>query len=425
MFSELNWSIGAQVQHLERANSTAPGNSVAAYQLEPMQGVLSQFVSYWTTVPDFTDTAVREKLYNAGPVDLGNMGTSSGLARPNIYLRLQNYRDVEQLGSLAFDTPSAVRWLELTDLDYSPPSQSNVHYLLANDHEGSVEDNFGNGFLAIFDIETQVSGVFLFAIELNSETAFASTITRNRGSAVALTTTATMSTVAQKTATTGSALAAESTLGSVFISRTRDTGSQIASEFAIEATQGFLKLAGAALSSAGTLVCEPTEIEAIQGAAAMTSAFALAADVSNIIFVSASTASEFALSADATVIPPTRADANLTASFSITINGGGIFGSIILEASAGTLSASVNVVRGAQAAITANASTTALAGKFTGIPLTNLQVNGFTLTAGDIINFEPSLTYYVPQETRALMILPESRALEIAQETRSLTLLEG
>lgn len=424
LFSDLNWCVGAQVQHLERT-SPAPGNEVAAYTIQPIQGVLSQFVSYWTSVPDFTDTATRQQLYNNGYVDLGNMGTSSGLARPNIYLRLQNYRDVKQLGSLSFDQAGAVRWLELTNLDFVPPSQSNVRYVLANDHEGSVQDNFGNGFLAIADLTCAVSGVFLFELPISAEFSTSILGQRVRTADAALICTSTLAAQAQVQASLAATLNAQATLGSVNVDRFRAGAATLASSASITVEQGFLRVAAALLTASATLACEPTEIEAIQGAAALTTTTTVAADVNNIIFMQATADAEFAVTAEATLIPPVRADASLTSAFSIVITAGGVYGGISLEASAGTLTVSISATRGAGSTIAATATQLVQPTKRTGIPLTNLSVQGFTLTAGDIINFEPSLTYVIPEETRLLMILGESREYIIEQETRLLTLLEG
>jgi hypothetical protein len=83
-----------------------------------------------------------------------------------------------------------------------------------------------------------------------------------------------------------------------------------------------------------------------------------------------------------------------------------------------------------QIIITASA---ALNSQFTGLFIFGKRVNaaatlqsqGFQLTAGDIINFEPSLTYTIPEETRVLLVRMESREYIIEQETRQLILLEG
>jgi hypothetical protein len=54
----------------------------------------------------------------------------------------------------------------------------------------------------------------------------------------------------------------------------------------------------------------------------------------------------------------------------------------------------------------------------------NLQVTGFVLTAGDVINFDPFLTLKIKQETRGLIIDPENRVISIEQETR-LNIIQG
>lgn len=50
----------------------------------------------------------------------------------------------------------------------------------------------------------------------------------------------------------------------------------------------------------------------------------------------------------------------------------------------------------------------------------NLQVNGFTLTQGDILNFDPCRDIRVEEETRQARILLESRLLIVDSETRQL-----
>ena len=49
-----------------------------------------------------------------------------------------------------------------------------------------------------------------------------------------------------------------------------------------------------------------------------------------------------------------------------------------------------------------------------------LQVNGFTLTQGDILNFDPCREIRVDQETRLAKILPENRLVIVESETRML-----
>lgn len=48
----------------------------------------------------------------------------------------------------------------------------------------------------------------------------------------------------------------------------------------------------------------------------------------------------------------------------------------------------------------------------------NLQVNGFQLTAGKVINIDLYYQLKIPSETRTLWIEPESRILSIDSETR-------
>jgi hypothetical protein len=428
-FSYLHWAIGAQVNRW-RDNINEISN--AARTIEPMQGVLSQFVSYWTTVPDFTDSATRLKLYNEGYVDLGNLGTLSGLTQPNIYLRLQNHRDVRQLGSLDLyanagnnGIPPAPRleWREISQFGYNP-AWDNQDWTLSSLHEGSAADDFGLGFLAIADLECSVSGVFLFELPINAESVMSVSGARIRTGTVNADASAAVQAQGQGVFGLTAALSANTT-AVITGARTRTTAATISASSTMFVEEGELLIAFANLSSAFTLACEPTEIEAIQGGAALTSEFTLAADVNNVLFISASASSQTTLAVDATVIPPVRAEAALTATTTLSAIIGGRFELASLEVAAATLTATAVVTRGARSTITATATVFASTSKQTGIAPTTLQVAGFVLVAGDIINLEPSLTYYIPQETRSLLVLPESRLIEIEQETRQLTLLEG
>jgi hypothetical protein len=50
----------------------------------------------------------------------------------------------------------------------------------------------------------------------------------------------------------------------------------------------------------------------------------------------------------------------------------------------------------------------------------SLVVEGFQLTQGDILNFDPCREIKVDQETRIAKILPESRLFIVDSETRTL-----
>ena len=106
-----------------------------------------------------------------------------------------------------------------------------------------------------------------------------------------------------------------------------------------------------------------------------------------------------------------------------------IIGSIeqfaVLTASSGTMT--VNAVKrvGAVVNIASVFGQTTVGFKYTGIGSTTLQVQGFQLTVGDVINLDPALTYLIPQETREYPILPESRLYVIQGESRELIILRG
>ena len=49
-----------------------------------------------------------------------------------------------------------------------------------------------------------------------------------------------------------------------------------------------------------------------------------------------------------------------------------------------------------------------------------LSANGFVLTQGDILNFDPCREIKAEEETRLARLLPESRLLIVDEETRTL-----
>jgi hypothetical protein len=112
---------------------------------------------------------------------------------------------------------------------------------------------------------------------------------------------------------------------------------------------------------------------------------------------------------------------------------------ISLEAGAFTVTANVLIIRAVGSTMTARATLTAdvkkviiCQGNFVGtftifsivyraiIAQANLQVTGFVLTQGDILNFDPCREIRAEQETRLAKIRPESRLLIVEGETRRL-----
>jgi hypothetical protein len=97
---------------------------------------------------------------------------------------------------------------------------------------------------------------------------------------------------------------------------------------------------------------------------------------------------------------------------------------IALQAGTFTLTCANQVLRLAQATLISTAATTFIITKVVRITA-DLSALNFQLTAGDVINLDPALTYVIPQETREYPILPENRLYEIEGESRELIILKG
>lgn len=420
----LHWVIGAEMTSWRDSINQ---DTNLALSIEPMQGGLSQFVSYWTTVPDFTDSATRQKLYNLGPVELGEQGTSSGLARPNIYLRLSNYQDLVQRGSLNLyaapgpnNQPPAprIQWREITDLDYNPDWDNN-NWVLTDIHTADVQDGQGEGFLAGFTFSVDTVTVLETQSNLASTATLTAVIGLRSSGVVSMVCASTLTASAIKTVGAASAISATATQTAVN-QRVRYAGADLTSSATLSAVAYKVQPAAATLTFTATQTATGYRIQrataSLQAQSTFTAtiddrtrdAIVLEAGVSTLsitytrLRIAASSLSSTA-SIGLEYLVVKAVGSAMTSTATISAN------AVKVIVSQGTLSAQFTIASTVFRAIIAQA---------------HLQVTGFVLTQGDILNFDPCREISVDQETRTRRILPESRLLIVEPATRHLNVVQ-
>ncbi len=302
--------------------------------------------------------------------------------------------------------------------------------VFAKNDSGTTSALAGQAFLPLpdmpaeFDLTFAPQVVFVFDIELTSNTALSlipTKISRNGADLTAVT--------AQTTAILGNftGLIAANVISSVeaIAVITASGAAELTIDSAVISNVSYTRGAALAISSSFSLTAEAEVIFPTRGEAALTSTFELEVDGTTFSGIALIAFANCSLTAEAEVIPPTRGEAALSSTFELTAVIGLEQQAISLQVNAATLSASAVIVASAVSTLSSSAELTSAPGKFTGIGLTNLQVNAFTLTVGGIINFDTALTLRIAQETRELRPLAESRELDIIEETRLNIIIKG
>jgi hypothetical protein len=431
-----------------------------------MQGAISQFVVYFESgTPDATLESVREKLYLDGYRHLGETGTLTGLAQPRVYLDLDAYDDYLNKGSYSAPAPNGyVEWRQITDDDYNP-TWDTVNWTLTDLYTSSENDQVSPGFYVDTRLTVRFIGVFLYQIDMQAMTALSGTAVKTVDAQATMNTVATLTCAAVKntgivsnqssefTITAdvnlgpagGAALFDHQSTLSVITGYLRDqtalaqaeasvsadamvippiSGDAALTVFASQTTvAGYLISALSTQTASTTVTAEGTKIDPVRASGTLVVETAITITAERIrpgisLEMSAST-----LTADATVIPPIRAEANLSSAFTLTAAVSGEFRTIVLVASAGTMTITPVYTAGPSPQLSVVATITTTPSTRIGI-VAVLQATGFVLTAGDVINIDPALTLRILAETRTLIIDSETRTIMIRPESRTLTIEE-
>lgn len=203
------------------------------------------------------------------------------------------------------------------------------------------------------------------------------------------------------------------------------TGNEISESVTVtlSATIGFFQQAQAQLSDQFDFVCDFEAVPPTRGEADLVSAFTLSADAQSFTDAIIINTAFGTLVCDITVIPPIRTGADLTVTATMSVTIGSIEQFAVLTASLGTMTIAAVKTASAQSTQSVIANTSATPTKFTGIILT-LYAFDSVLVAGDVINLDPYLTLWIKPESRTYEIPEETRIITILQETR-VNIIEG
>ena len=376
--------------------SDTPGG---AFEESPLNGAFAQ--AWMGSVSDAQFDP--NKFWNNGAIDLGATGVSTGLPTPIIYNRLTTaYTGVTWTnsgGPLAATQPLTL-----------PSVQA--RFTLAGNAVSVIEDAASlqsNVSVAVIGTRVLVLAATLAAASTQSGTAVktarvSETLTSNatltasaeklRGVSAGLTTTATFSATAFKVKQFASDVAAAVTF-SATATRTRGITETLTTTASISTTV-FKRLTAQAALAANFNVVAQINITG-NGIVLNAGAFTL-----TII----STRLKFGTSAvTATVTTATTANA--------------IKRAVSTLSSQFTQAAAADVVKIVIANFASQFSITSIVFRAI-IGQAALSANGFVLTQGDILNFDPCREIKAEEETRLAKILPESRLLIVESETRTL-----
>jgi hypothetical protein len=419
------------------------GNKIQ--QLTGDEPSLLQFWFDFNVAYDFKESGFRQKFYPGRYVDLGVDGTATGLPQPKYYVGLRDYQDTLEQGTRTTNALTNWRWAQLENFGTVSGSgvtgYFNLNAFTASEAQNSTSSN--RNVVAVTEMSVTIIGVLLYGANLQSTTALVVEGTLAKGliadllaetaqNAQAVKTTDVISTQVsefQQTANVGRFREIPSTLTSEF----NLTGSvRFETKFEIDLFSEFTILAGVGeqqefagdLSSEFVFDANVTVLDPTRAEAALDSTTEVTATATRIKPLSSDLLAQAELAADVTVIPPIRIEADLASEFSLQANALAIVNNSSALSSEFTVTANVSVTVGIITAVQANAALEATVFKATGIAPTTLQVTGFVLTAGDVINFDPFLTLKIKQETRGLEITAENRVISIEQETR-LNIIQG
>ncbi|CAB5223718.1 hypothetical protein UFOVP389_7 [uncultured Caudovirales phage] len=384
------------------------------YDTKVEMGQLAVWASASTLVsPDYS--TVDTDLYNAGYVELGSTGTVNGLT-PYIYDRL--------------DYPYSNNVRGVLNYTLNDPRNESYYTLTAANQADSPLHGIVGRFRFIVDgvLVTETTATFATTATLTA------TLTRVLLGFANLNVVSTQSVLAVKTARVSSSLT---------------------SEFTATTSADKLRSTTASLTSTCTFTATAFKVKQFESAITVTAT--QSATATRTRGITSTLTAQATQSANA--VKRLTAQSALTANFTITARINNIGSGIALNAGAFTLNIVYTRVKFGAGAITATATTSTAArtigravgtlssqftqtadaqkvvitvGNFTAsftiastvfraiIAQANLSANGFVLTQGDILNFDPCREIRVEEETRLARLLPESRLLIVDSETRTL-----
>ena len=324
------------------------------------------------------------RFYNGGPIDLGATGVSTSLPTPIFYNKLTSaYTGVTWTnsgGPLAATAPLTLPSLQ-----------------------------------ARFTLTCSVVTVIQEAAALQSQFAVSVSGTRVLVLAATLAASSTQSLTAQKTARATETLTSTATL-SASAEKLRGVGAGLTATATLTATAFKVKQFESAVAAAATLSAQVARTRGISKTLSVAATFTATIDDRTRDAITLQ-AGAFALNITYTRVR--YAASAISSSTAVTTT------AVTIKRTASTVSSQftqvvvADVVKIVIANFTSQFAITSIVFRAV-IGQAALSANGFVLTQGDILNFDPCREIKVDPETRWAKILPENRLLIVESETRTL-----
>ena len=377
----------------------------------PDSAVLAQFWMDNNTTYDITDVNLRNKFYNAGWTDLGTDGTASGLSRPDYYVRLNGYQDLDEQG-----TVSAVNnnW----SWKYFNNRRTASGVLLYDISEFAATPDQDNPYVTqiVASLTAGITVAALFGANLQSTSTLSATAVRIQANNAALS--SAFAVTANITVNIGTITTVQSAFSLGLLGgRLESAGSAQSSQFAVTAIVGAIGDNNIDMFSAFAVTADVTVIPPIRTEANLSSAFTQAVNAGFREQSAAALSSAFAVSADVAVIPPIRIEATLSSAFAVTVSIAGTFDNEVNLSSAFTQTTSGGRIRRPSAGLQAQATLSITAGRLVAFQA-NLPAVATQLTVASAISIDEFYQYKVEAETRRGTVLPENRVFQVESESR-------
>jgi hypothetical protein len=377
----------------------------------PNSAVLAQFWMDNNTTYDLDDSDLRNKFYNAGWTDLGVDGTATGLSRPDYYVRLNGYQDLDEQGTVSaannnwswryFNNRRVVSGVPLYDVSgfAATPDQDNPYVTQI-----------------VASLTLKITVAALFAANLQSTSTLSATVERIQANSAALSSEFTQTANIAVNIGTITNISSQTALA-INAGYLLEATSTQNSLFTVQATVGAIGDNSVDMVSAFAVSADVEVIPPIRIEADLAGQFAVQAITGFEQQAQADLSSAFAVTADVDSIPPVRIEANLSSEFAVTASIQGQFDNQASLDSEFTQTTSGGRIRRPSASLSAQATLIANNSKLVGFSA-NLPAVATQLIVGSLIHIDPFYQYKVESETRRGTVLPENRVFQVESETR-------
>jgi hypothetical protein len=384
------------------------------------QGSIGQYVLWRPTAPSFTIpnfslSSERLKLYDAGYVDIGATGESTGLIRPTDYFLFSVYDEFPIAGGDHLNRGTAARNASWRQVGASVTISAQDYNLVAN-YTPTEQDDVGP-FTGVFTVSAQAQSVIIVTANMSSTVTVSATAAKLLGVIENLSATASVSAAGDKIRTASASLVATGSKLTVAVK----TGRTLV-DMPVVATLGCVGRAdfsaNANLNSQSELIC--AAVKTSRGTVSAQAAASVAAANTRVRNADSTINSAVTVSTSAAktaiLLAALSSQAVLTGSPFTTYQGQAALSAqaqVTANATAGYIASS---------AMTSSFTINILAGRLRDTAVSMTALN-FVFAIGTKITLDPYYQLVVKRETNIKKISQETAILTVDSESRVNTVL--